>query len=344
MSLLNMTLGEVKEFLGEGRIVGDPQFQCRTIGSLGKAGADGISFMRDASFSDEAKSSGVGALLLSEEASEIKCHQLILPEPYQAFGRLLQRIALEKRKHRAGIHPSATVHPGADVSSSATIGPGAVVQEGAQVGPDTVLGANVYLGERSALGRECIVHANVVIMEDVHIGNRVAVHSGTVIGADGFGVIPHPNGHIKIPHVGAVRIGDDVEIGALTTIDRATVDETVIGRGTKIGDMCHIGHNCQVGEDVLMLPRSAIAGSVTLGDRVIMAGRSGSSDNITIGEGAMVGGASCTFEDVAPGSQVWGNPAREKDLEFRIQALLRRLPEMRTELRMLLKHQKANGE
>lgn len=335
MAQLNMTLVEIQEMLGEGRLIGEGKRSLAGVASLGRAGEGDLSFVRDASFSDKARDSKAGALLVPEELQGMACCQLVLEDPNRAFGAVLERIARDQRRSEPGVHPTAEVSDSASVHPTASIGPRAVVSDDAVVGERTVIGSNVFVGKRSRVGADCTLKANVVLVEDVTLGDRVTLHPGSVIGTDGYGYIPGPQGHFKIPHVGSVRIGDDVEIGALSTVDRATVDETVIGSGSKLGDMCHVAHNCQVGEHVLMLPRASIAGSVTLGNHVVIAGRSGCADNLTIGEGAMIGGASCAFEDVPPGVAVWGNPAREKDLEFRIQALLRRLPEMRAKLRAL---------
>ena len=159
-----------------------------------------------------------------------------------------------------------------------------------------------------------------------------------MIGADGYGYIQSEGKHLKVPQVGEILIGDDVEIGALTTVDRATVDQTTIGRGTKIGDMCHVAHNCDVGEDVLLLPTSQMGGSVTVGDRAVFAGRAACIDNLEIGAGATLGATAVAFKDVAPGAVLWGIPARDKRKEMRTQVALGRLPEMQKELRAVMQH------
>jgi UDP-3-O-[3-hydroxymyristoyl] glucosamine N-acyltransferase len=187
------------------------------------------------------------------------------------------------------------------------------------------------------IGADTMLAPNVVIMEDVTIGERVIIHGGTVVGGDGYGFLQHDGKHVKIPQVGAIEIGDDVEIGALTTIDRATVDTTVIGRGTKIGDLVHVAHNCDVGQDVLLLPTVAVSGSARIGDRAILAGRSGVADGVTVGEDAILGGCCVTYKDVDAGANLWGNPARDRMLQMRIEATLSMLPEMKRELRDLRK-------
>ena len=337
MSKLKMTLAEIQTFVGEGDIVGSPDFMCRSVASLDKAGDDQLSFVKDRSYFEKALATGAGALLVPERIEGFAGHQLVVSDSHRVFGQLLTKIAMEKRRQPPGIHPGAQVDDSAEIGSDVTIGVGAVVREGATIGDRSVLYANAYVGQRSVIGADTVLYPNVLILEDVTIGDRVLIHGGTVVGSDGYGFVQHEGQHVKIPQVGAVVIGDDVEIGALTTIDRATLDQTVIGRGTKIGDLCHIAHNCQIGENVLVLPTVAISGSVTVGDGAIFAGRSGCADNLTIGEGAVLGGTSVAFKDVPAGAQMWGNPARDKMQEMRIQGVLRRLPEMQRELRAVKK-------
>jgi len=337
MSQLRMTLAEIQAYVDEGEVVGSPDFFCRSVASLDKAGDDQLSFVKDRRYFDKARRTGAGALLVPERIEGFEGNQLVVSDSHRVFGQLLTKIATEKRRQPPGIHPGAHVDESAEIGSDVTIGGGAVVREGAMIGDRSVLYANTYVGQRSVIGADTVLYPNVLILEDVTIGDRVLIHGGTVVGSDGYGFVQHEGQHIKIPQVGAVVIGDDVEIGALTTIDRATLDQTVIGRGTKIGDLCHIAHNCQIGENVLVLPTVAISGSVTVGDGAIFAGRSGCADNLTIGEGAVLGGTSVAFKDVPAGAQMWGNPARDKMQEMRIQGVLRRLPEMQRELRAVKK-------
>jgi UDP-3-O-[3-hydroxymyristoyl] glucosamine N-acyltransferase len=332
-----MTLAEIRAFIGEGEIVGSPSFFCQSVASLDVAGRDQLSFLKDRRYFDKAQSTAAGALLVPEPIEGFHRNQLVVSDAHRVFGQLLAKIALEKRRQPSGIHPGAHVDETAVIGSNVTIGVGAVVREGATIGDRCVLYANSYIGQRSVVGADTVLYPNALVLEDVTIGDRVLIHGGTVVGSDGYGFVQHEGRHVKIPQVGAVVIGDDVEIGALTTIDRATLDQTVIGRGTKIGDLCHIAHNCQIGNHVLVLPTVAISGSVTVGDGAIFAGRSGCADNLTIGEGAVLGGTSVAFKDVPAGAQMWGNPARDKMQEMRIQGALRRLPEMQRELRAVKK-------
>ncbi len=333
MSHLAMTLEEIRAFIGDGEIVGAGSFLCRSVASLEGAGKDQLSFVKDQRFFERARASRAGALLVPVVMDGLSANQLIVENPYAAFGALLHKIAFEKRRQPAGVHPQAVVDQSATLGDGVTIGAGAIVREEAKIGAGTVLYANSYVGERSTVGRDCVLHPNVVVLEDVTLGDRVVIHSSSVIGSDGYGYLQHGGRHHKIPQVGHVVVGDDVEIGSLTTIDRATLETTRIGRGTKIGDLVHVAHNCQIGEHVLLFPTVSISGSVTIGDRSIFAGRSGCSDNLTIGEDVVMGGTSVAWKDVPPGAQMWGNPARDKMLELRIQRALRRLPQMQRALR-----------
>ena len=335
MPRLDLTLDQLRDWLGEGEIVGDPGLRLTGVAPIEKAGPSELSFIKSRRYFDAAAGSRAGALLVPEPVDGFGGRQLVVANPFAAFARVLGRIAVEQRRQPPGIHPRAVVDPAARIGEGVTIGAGAVVREEAVIGDRTVLYANVYVGQRSRIGADSVLHPNVVVMEDVVAGRRLVVAAGAVIGAEGYGFVPVDGRPHRVPQVGAIEIGDDVEIGALATIDRATIDRTVIGRGTKIGDLAHIAHNCRIGEDVLILPTVAISGSVTVGDRALLAGRAGTSDNITIGEGAVLGGTSVAFRDVPAGAQMWGNPAREKGLEMRIQAALARLPEMQRELRRL---------
>jgi UDP-3-O-[3-hydroxymyristoyl] glucosamine N-acyltransferase len=337
MPRLGMTLEEIRDLIGSGEIIGAADFWCESVASLDQAGADQLSFIKDERYVDQARASKAGALLVPHPMDELDTNQLAVSDPYRCFGLLLGRISEQSQRQPRGVHPQAVVHESARLGQDVTIGAGAVIREETVIGDRSVLYANVYLGQRSVVGAENVIYPGVVIREDTIIGDRVVIHGGSVIGADGYGFVQHEGRHIKVPQVGGILIGDDVEIGALTTIDRATLDRTIIGCGTKVGDQCHIAHNCKIGENVLLLPMVAVSGSVTVGDGAVLAGRSGTADNLRIGAGAVLGGTAVAFKDVPEGATMWGNPAREKGTELRIQAALGRLPEMQRDLRKIKK-------
>jgi UDP-3-O-[3-hydroxymyristoyl] glucosamine N-acyltransferase len=335
MSKLGKTLAEVCDLIGEGEIVGDPDFECRAVASLDRAQRDELSFVRDRKYFEAALQSAAGAVIVPEPLSGWTRHQIVVEAPFVAFGLILRHIAIEKRAQPAGVHPTASIADDVQLGNAVTVGAGACICEAARIGDRAVIYANAFVGARSVVGAGTVLCPNVVIMEDVTVGERVLIHGGTVIGGDGYGFLQMEGKHVKIPQVGAIEIGDDVEIGALVTIDRATVDTTVIGRGTKIGDLVHVAHNCIVGEDVLLLPTVAVSGSARIGDRAILAGRAGVSDGVTVGEDAILGGCCVTYKDVEAGANMWGNPARDRVQQMRIEAALSSLPEMKKELREL---------
>ncbi len=337
MSQLDLTLDQVRALLGGGTLVGSGAFLCRGVASLGAAGPSDLSFVRGERNFNDARESAAGALLVPTPIDGVGAHQLAVPDPFLAFGAVLRVVAERKRHQVPGVHSGAHVDETARIGEGVTVGPGAVVSEHASVGDGSVIYGGAFLGSRSTVGADCVLHPNVVVMEDVDIGDRVTIHGGSVIGADGYGFMQHEGRHLKVPQVGRVVIGDDVEIGALTTIDRATIDATVIGRGTKIGDLVHVGHNCRIGEDVLLLPTVAISGSVVVGDRAVFAGRSGCVDNIEIGADAVLAATAVAYKDVPVGARVWGNPARDQGQEKRMQVLLGRLPGMASDLRDIKK-------
>lgn len=328
MAKLNMTLGELRALLGEGELVGDAEFALNELAGLEDAGPRDLSFVKGRKHLSAALTSRAGALLVPERIEEASAHQIVLAEPFVALTRVLSGIAAKKRAREPGIHPAATVHPSAKIGSGVYLGPGTVVEEDAIVGDDTTLEANAFVGPRCALGVSCVIHPGVILREDVELGARVVVRSGTVIGSEGYGFLPTDGRPVRVPQVGGVRIGDDVEIGALAAIDGATFGWTVIGEGCKFGDYVHVGHNCKIGKNVMLLPLTAISGSVEIGDGALLAAASRCADNLTIGAGARVGAGSVLLKDVAAGDVVWGRPARPKMLETRIQSLLNRLPEL----------------
>lgn len=226
----------------------------------------------------------------------------------------------------SGIHPSAILLEGCEIGENVAIGPGCVVSSGAVVGDGTILQANVFVGREVKIGEGCRIEAGAILQDQISLGRRVVVHSGAVIGCEGFGFVPSPSGKwFRIPQIGTVVVEDDVEVGANTTVDRATFGVTRLGRGVKIGNSAHIAHNCEVGEDCLIVGMVGIGGSVKIGRSSLLAGMSGVADHVTIGERVTVGGRSGVTKDIPGGLTISGFPAQEHKEEFRLQASLRRV-------------------
>lgn len=249
-------------------------------------------------------------------------------DPKAAFPRFLSLFVQEKTG--AGLHPASVIYPGARVSPSAWVGPLCVVSDGAVIEDGVRLEANVFVGPGCHLGAGTVVEPGAVLLVKVRTGRRCLIHSGAVLGCDGFGMLPPADGNppVKIPQLGGVVLGDEVEIGACTTVDRGTLDDTAVGSFTKVDDHVHIAHNASIGENCILVAMTGIAGSAVLEDNVIMAARSGVGDHTRIGRGATVAANGGAIKDVAPGAVVSGFPARDHRENFRVQAAQQRLPEL----------------
>jgi UDP-3-O-[3-hydroxymyristoyl] glucosamine N-acyltransferase len=242
------------------------------------------------------------------------------------------------------VHPTAVIAPDARLGREVSIGPHVVVESGAEIGDEAVLMANAYVGPGARLGRESWLYPNVVVREECVLGERVVVHPGTVIGADGFGYVKDGGTYHKVPQVGTVVIGDDVEIGANACVDRATTGTTTVGSGTKIDNLVQIAHNVTLGENVIVVAQVGISGSTRVERGATLAGQAGIVGHITIGEGAMVGSQAGVTKSVPPHTQVSGYPAQPHALARRIHALTMRLPQLVERLQDLEKRLRALEE
>lgn len=250
-------------------------------------------------------------------------------QPYAAFARVLAlSLPDPDRIFPPGVHPTAVVAPDADVARAAAVGPYCVVGAGTTVGEGSRLGAHVVLGPDVTVGRDCRLHPHVTVREGCRLGDGVVLHAGVVVGTEGFGYLPGPAGLVPVPQVGIVVIGDGVEVGAGTCIDRATTGATVIGEGTKIDNQIQIGHNVRIGRHCALSAQTGISGSSVLGDGVTAGGQVGVGDHVTIGDGVRIGAKSGIARDVPAGESVFGYPALEAGEAFRIAGALRRLPEL----------------
>lgn len=332
---VSFTLGRLADALGAS-LQGDAGRVVSGVASLDAAGPDQVSFLTERKYLAQAQVSRAGALLVGRDVAGLAGPLLRVDRPQQALIVLLGLFHPEPIPE-PGVHPTACVAADARVDRSASVGPLAVVEAEAVIGPHTRVGALCFVGRRAVLGEDVRLHPHVVVREDVRIGNRVIVHPGAVLGADGFGYAFDGAAHRKIPQVGGLRIEDDVEIGANTAIDRATLGETVVRRGTKIDNLVQIGHNCDVGEDVILVSQVGIAGSSRVGNRAMLAGQVGVADHVTIGAGAILTAKSGVPNDV-PAGEIWsGIPSRPTSEQKRIWAGESQLPELIKRVRALEK-------
>jgi len=331
----SFTLGRLADALGAS-LEGDAARVVTGVAPLETAGPDQVSFLTDPKYLKQAVVSRAGAFLVARGVSGLSGALLKVDHPQQALIALLELFHPETAV-TPGVHPAACVAEGARVDRAAWVGPLAVVETGAVIGPRSRVGALSFVGARAVLGEDVRLFPRVVVREGVRIGNRVIVHPGAVLGADGFGYAFDGRAHRKIPQVGGLRIEDDVEIGANSAIDRAMLGETVVRRGTKIDNLVQISHNCDIGEDVILVAQVGIAGSSRVGNRAMLAGQVGVSDHVEVGAGSILTAQSGAPSDV-PAGQVWsGTPARPTGETKRIWAVESQLPELLKRVRALEK-------
>ncbi len=328
-----MRLADLAEHAGAD-LAGPGDVEILAVTDLDRAHLHALVMIADARRLPQAEASAAGALLVGVGAPQTRKPALRARNLRAAFARVLATLA-PTAQPAPGAHASAVVAPDAQVSAEATLGPYVVVSAGAVVDARTVVGAGVVIGARARVGVDCLIHPHVTIYPDCVIGDRVILHSGVVIGSDGFGYAAEEGVHVKIPHLGRVVIEDDVEIGANTTIDRGTLGETRIGRGTKIDNLVQVAHNVTVGPHSIIVAQVGISGSATIGEGALLAGQAGVRDHVTIGAGAVVLGQAGVTKHVPPGATVSGYPAREHRAQLRLEATVLRLPDILRRLEAL---------
>lgn len=328
-----MRLGELARRLGA-ELRGDPEVEIRAVASLDRAGPGDLSFVSNPKYGKLLDTTEASAVIVGPGAPRGDRNSLVSGNPYLCYARAVTLLHPEERMS-AGISDRAHVHPEARVGEGAAVMAGATVEAGAVVGEGTVLHPGVYVGPGAEVGRDCVLHANAVVRERCVLGDRVILQPGVVVGSDGFGYAREGERYVKIPQVGIAVLEDDVEVGAGTTIDRAALGETRVGRGTKIDNLVMIAHNVQIGESCLLVSQVGISGSTRVGNGVVLAGQVGLVGHITIGDGATVGAQSGVSADVPPGVTISGSPAFDHREWLKAQAVFRRLPELRETVRDL---------
>ncbi len=311
------------------------------VAELGECDAGSVCFFENPQYLQAALAARPGLLLVPADTDPNTFPQVNLlpvPQPYVMF-MLLVRGWLQAEEGAAprGVHPTAVVDPTAVLGADVTVGPGAVIGAGCTVGDGSVVGPRCVLLRNVSLGGGCRLVANVTVYDDTVLGDRVIAHAGSVLGADGFGYLFVNGRQEKIPQVGRVVIGNDVEIGACACIDRAMMGETRIADGVKIDNLVQVGHNCVIGEHTILCAQVGLAGSTTVGRGCYLAGQVGSAGHLTVGDGVLVGGQSGLAADVPAGTKYFGSPAVEATLEKRMYIALRQLPDMLKSLKKLIK-------
>ncbi len=334
-----MTLAELASVLGC-RLDGPGDVEIHRVTALDAAGPGDLSFYANPKYSGALRATRASAVIAAEGVA-VPGAALRSPEPYAAFARALALLHPVPRPP-AGVHPSACLDPSAVLGDDVSIGPLTVVGAGVVIGARTILHPHVLVGDGAVIGDDCELHGHVSIRERVSIGHRVVIQNGAVVGSDGYGFAPLASGgFLKVPQVGTVTIGDDVEIGALVAIDRPPVGATVVGPGTKIDNLVQVGHGVAIGRDVLLASQVGIAGSTTIGDRVVLGGQVGVAGHLTIGEGARATAKTGIPNSIAAGAFVSGYPAIDNRDWLKASAVFRRLPELRRAVNDLSKRLEA---
>ncbi|MGB7211923.1 MAG: UDP-3-O-(3-hydroxymyristoyl)glucosamine N-acyltransferase [Gemmatimonadales bacterium] len=332
-----LTVTAIAELVG-GRLVGDGALAVTAIGPLDRAGPDVLSFLASAKYLTAFQASGAGVVLLAEQFADVAggpARRIVVTDPYravQAVALVLYPVALPDR----GTHPTVVVGPGASIGVDPSIGPYAVVGRDAQLGARVTLGAHVTIGGGVVVGDDTVIDPGVTIYPGTVIGARVVIKAGAVVGSPGFGFMEGGAVPDRRLHIGRCLISDDVEIGANATVDRGSLDDTVIGEGTKLDNLVHVGHNVRLGRGCLVAAQCGFAGSARLGDGVLLGGHVAINGHTTVGTGARIAGASVVYGDVPAGETWGGHPARPHRETLRQQAALGRLAGISAKLERLV--------
>ena len=328
-----LTLAELAAALG-GTVEGDPALRIHGVAGLEDAAPGTIVRVDGARYLKPALESPASALLVEESLTGAEKPCVRVRQLRIAYIRALELFAPVEHVP-PGVHPSAVVDGSAEIAEGCAIGAGAVIGPRVRLAGGVVLHPCVVLMEDVEVGPDCVLYPHAVLYPRTVLGARVRIHAGAVLGADGFGYEWTGEQHLKRPHNGRVRVGDDVEIGANSAIDRATTGETVIGPGTKIDNLVQIGHNVRMGAHCVMVSQSGLAGSVTAGNGVVVAGQSGAKDNVRLGDGVVLVARAAAWGDLPEKGLYSGSPARPHSEEKRIQAAMRQLPELLKRVREL---------
>lgn len=325
-----MKLRAIADSVG-GQILGDASVEVSNIASIRSASEGDLVFVEDEKNLRLALESAACAVIAGDFAGAKTYPKplLISKQPRLAFARAA-KLLLGKSHFQAGIHSTAVVHSSVRLAQSVTVGPRAVIEEHVEIGEGTAIGAGCIIGKSTRIGGGCLLLPNVTIYPGVQLGDRVIVHAGAVLGSDGFGLVrDEASGRYeKFPQIGRLEIEDDVEIGANSTIDRGALNTTRIGRGTKIDNLVHVGHNCQIGEDVVIAAQTGLSGSIMIENNVVLGGQVGIGEHARIEEGVMLGGQGGVLPNKTlrgKGIAFWGTPARPVREYLKQLAVLERL-------------------
>jgi UDP-3-O-[3-hydroxymyristoyl] glucosamine N-acyltransferase len=332
---MNLSLFEIAELL-DGEAFGDKNFRISALSPIDNILPGTLVFAEGKDNIKLAEASEAGAMLVNKSITSDKKNVIQVAHPFKAFITLLQHF-YPPQKNTATIHTSAVIAGDVKLGNNISIGPYVVIESGANIGDDCVLKSHVHIGHNVTIGNQTTLHPHVTIYDNCRLGSGIIIHASTVIGSDGFGYHYMDGEHCKIPHVGYVQIDDNVEIGANTVVDRATIGATKIGRGTKIDNLVQVAHSVKLGKHNIVCAFTGIAGSSQSGDHVIFAANVGVSDHVRIDDGVILAARTGVppKKHLRAGNVYLGNPARPKDKAIELELSVTRIPFMRKHLRAL---------
>jgi UDP-3-O-[3-hydroxymyristoyl] glucosamine N-acyltransferase len=328
------TLGELADYVGA-RVVGDPNVTIKSASTLGRARDGDISFLVNRKYQKQLRTTKASAVIVGKEVTEAAVPLLIAEDPYYAFMQIMVLLHGHRKHKKVGISPRASISDSAKIGIDCHIHDFVAVADDAKIGDGCIIYPNVYIGQGVQIGNDSIIYPSVTIYDGCKIGNRVIINANSTIGEDGFGYASYKGVHHKIPQIGGVVIEDDVEIGVCCGIERGTLGDTVIGQGSKLGDLITIGHGTKIGPHCLLVAQVGIAGSTSLGHHCVVGGQVGIVGHINIGNNVTIAAQAGVVNNIPDGQVVLGAPAIEANQGKRAYSMIQYLPEMRQNIRNL---------
>jgi UDP-3-O-[3-hydroxymyristoyl] glucosamine N-acyltransferase len=330
-----MTVQEIAEIVG-GVVIGDSNVEVTGLSGIKEAEKGQLTFIANNKYRPLLKTTRASAVIVPPDINNTVNVSLIQVEnPDLAFAKIMSIVGPEPVTFSSGVSPTAIIGEDVVLGKDVSIQPYAVIEDNVHIGDGAIIGSCVYIGHYTKIGKNSLIYPHVIIRERILVGDRVIIHPGTVIGGDGFGFATVKGVHHKIPQIGTVEIGNDVEIGSNVTIDRARFDKTYIGDGVKIDNLVQIAHNVCIGENTIVVAQVGISGSTYIGKNVIIAGQAGITGHITIGNNSIIGGKAGVTKNIPPNTHVTGFPARDKWEDMRLQAYSRKQPELIEKIKRL---------
>ena len=328
------TLGKLADYVG-GRVRGDPEVIIRSASTLGRAEQGDISFLANRKYEKQLRTTRASAVIVGRETVNTSVPLLIAEDPYYAFMQIMVLLHGHRKHKKAGISPQASISDSAKIGADCHIHEFATIADMARIGNGCIIYPGAYIGQDAHVGNDCIIYPNVSIYDGSRIGNRVIINANSTIGEDGFGYASHKGVHHKMPQIGIAIIEDDVEIGTCCGIERGTLADTVIGQGSKLGDLVTIGHGAKIGPHCLLVAQVGIAGSTTIGHHCIIGGQVGIVGHINIGNNVTIAAQAGVINNIPDGKIVLGTPAIEANLGKRAYSMIQYLPNMRANIRKI---------